>query len=327
MDPKGLATVVEYLTRSETATKTEGFLISRYGCIVAESYLGDFTQETQHASASVAKSFVSAVLGIAIGEGLIEGVDARVCEFYDEWDCADTEDMRSRITLRHVLTLTTGLEWSEDWFAKDQSSNDAMRMGRSPDPAAYVLAKPGAAEPGTRFLYSTGDSVLLSRILEQATGKTVYEYALEKLLRPIGAEGLRWASDPAGHTVTSSGIRATVREYTRFGLLFLRKGRWQDEQIVPESWVATSTKTDTSVAGWQGYGYLWHVNFPQRFRDPDAELPTDAFMAEGIGGQHIFIFPSQDLVVTRVAKFGTAFVDPYPWTIELVKLLVAATER
>lgn len=326
MDPQRLERAVEHLTRSETATQTEGFLISRFGCIVAEGYLGDFLPETQHSSASMAKSFTSALLGIAIAQGLIEGVDARVCQFFEEWDCDDSEDKRSRITLRHLLTLTSGLEWNEDWFAQDQSSNDALRIGSAADLATYVLAKAGAEEPGERFLYSTGDSVLFSRILETVTGKTVYEYALEELFEPIGAEGIRWNSDRAGHTVTSSGLRATVREYSRFGLLFLNKGRWQDEQVVPESWVEVSTAADTSVKGWRGYGYLWHVNLPQRLRAPDSSLPGDAFFAEGINGQYIFIFPSQDLVVTRVAGYGTAFLDPYPWLIELLTLVLQAID-
>ncbi len=293
LDPNGLNAALDYLEESNT----QGVAMIKDGFLVAERYLGGFTDETRHESFSVAKSFSGGLVGIAIEQGLLSGVDEKVCQFYDEWDCADPNDPRSRITLRHVMTLSTGLEWNEAFMGP---TPDPFLMAISPSSPGYVLAKPSIAEPGTLFSFSTGDPALLTGVLESVTGRTAFEFARENIFEPIGVPDIQWSSDPAGQTTTYAGIQATVREFAAYGYLYLQGGRWGQQQIVPEAWVDLSTNTGPSLVPW--YGYLWHVNLPERLGDPN--LPTDGYFAQGLFGQYIFVLPSQALVIVRVANDG-----------------------
>lgn len=284
---------------------TQALLVVREGYIAREAYYRGFGADQRHESYSMAKSVTSALVGIAIDQGALHGVDARICEFYDAWDCGDADDARSRITLAHVMTLTSGLDWTEDWSAGISSDNDAVAMSSSPRPIDYVLDKPSAHEPGTHFQYSTGDPALLSGVLEAATGQTALAYAREHVFSSLGIGDVTWDADADGHTTTFAGLSATTREYAKYGFLFLERGRWNGEQVVPEAWVDVSTTPGESLVDW--YGYLWHVNAPVKWDNP--ALPADAFAAIGVQGQHIFVVPSADLVVVRLAEDGFGASD------------------
>jgi CubicO group peptidase (beta-lactamase class C family) len=175
-----------------------------------------------------------------------------------------------------------------------------------------------------RIRYSTGDPSLLSGILQQATGMTAYAYAQQKLFGPIGVSGIRWNSDSQGRTTTYAGIQATLREYAKFGYLYLQRGQWDGAQVVPSAWVDRSTRAMHPCEDW--YYYLWHINAPIRLgtQDPNcdslfcaptevANLPPDAYFAEGVSGEFIFIVPSSDLVVVRLASdsLGAEHWDDY----------------
>lgn len=291
-----------------TATSTtQALLVIQDGYIISEGYFAGFGMDERHESFSMAKSFTSGLVGIAIGEGLIaDGVGSRICEYYEEWNCDDANDARSRITLEHLLTLTSGLEWTEDWSsAANIISNEAARLGNNPTP--YVLGKPSEHEPGTSFQYSTGDPALITGVLQTATGKTALAYAEEKVLDPIGITTLTWNSDRDGRTTTFAGIQATARDYARYGFLFLNRGRWDGQELVPPDWVDVSTQPGKSLQPW--YGYLWHVDLAVKFED--SELPSDGYTAMGIQGQLITVIPSERLVVVRLARdaIGTDAFD------------------
>ncbi len=280
---------------------TEGILVIRNGYIIAEEYFGYFEKGYKHISHSMAKSFTSTLVGIAIKQGHLEGIDEKICKFYPEWDCSDKQDPRSRITIRHAMTLTSGLEWNESWKTWDPTTNDALKMGASGQYISYMAKRKGKHEPGQTFFYSTGDPMLLSRVIQKATSMTAFEYARQNLFKPLNITNVTWESDDDGYTATAWGLHTTVRDYAKFGYLFLNRGRWGDKQIVPEEWVAQSTRTDPSVRMWPAYGYLWHVNLPRRSNDW-GKIPADSYMAAGVLGQNIFIFPSKNLVIVRVAN-------------------------
>jgi len=310
------------------AFKTDGLVIIRKGHIVGEAYFGSLKSDSRHVSHSMAKSFTSTLIGIAIDKGLIKGIDERLCRFYDEWDCDDEDDLRSKITIRHAMTLTTGLEWHEDWSRWDPATNDALKMGQSGYFMKYMSAREGLHEPGQRFYYSTGDPMLLSRVIEQATGMTAFEFAKKHLFNPLNITNVRWDKDRDGYTSTAWGLHTTVREYAKFGYLFLNKGYWEDRRVVPAEWVEKSTKTDPSVKMWNGYGYLWHVNLPNRLsisRSPisTAVIPPDGYMAEGVRGQNIFILPSKDLVIVRVANQTRKAMD----LVKFLTMVLSAMEN
>jgi len=135
------------------------------------------------------------------------------------------------------------------------------------------------------------------------------EFARENLFQPMGIPSVRWDSDSQGYTATFAMLYLTVRDYAKFGYLYLNKGKWEDKQIVSEEWVNISTRTDPSVKMWKAYGYLWHVNLPLRLNAKDSNIPADGYMAEGIMGQNIVIIPSKELVIVKVANSEGKGID------------------
>jgi len=305
MDSQKLAEAIEYAATPEF--NNEGIVVIKNGYIVAEAYFGSFRQDSAHVSHSMAKSFTSALIGIAIDKGLIAAIDTKICKYYENWNCDDEDDFRSRITIRHAMTLTTGLKWHEDWSKFDWNTNDALKMIKNGHFMRYISDREGLYEPGQRFKYSTGDPMLLSRVIQEATGMSAFEFARQNLFNPLNISNVRWDKDKDGYTATFSMLYTTVRDYAKFGYLFLNKGRWEDKQIVSEQWVEKSTRTDPGVRMWGAYGYLWHVNLPYRLKWSNSPIsrdtiPSDGYMAEGVMGQNIFIIPSRDLVIVRVAN-------------------------
>jgi CubicO group peptidase (beta-lactamase class C family) len=326
MNSEKLLRAVEYA--ATPSFNTDGVAIIRKGYIVAEAYYGDFNRNTKHISHSMAKSFTSCLVGIAIDKGLIENIDAKICQYYDEWDCDDKDDLRRGITLRHAMTLTTGLAWKEDWSKWDPNTNDALKMGASGHFVKYMAQRDGLFEPGQRFVYSTGDPMLLSKVIQKASGMTALEFARQNLFEPLNIRSVRWEKDLDGYTATAWGLHITVRDYAKFGYLFLNRGRWEDKQIVSLKWVEKATKTDASVKMWAGYGYLWHVNLPYRLKWSKSPLPLDTipgdgYMAEGVMGQNLVIIPSKDLVIVRVANETAGHLD----LVKFLTLVLDAIER
>jgi CubicO group peptidase (beta-lactamase class C family) len=301
-------------------SNTQGILVLRHGYVVGERYVGSFTATSRHESYSVAKGFTSALVGIAIGKGLLSGVDEPICKHYPAWGCG-AGDPRSKITVAHAMNVTTGLQWNEDWRVGKTGANDAY----SPNILDVVLSRPVVDEPGTKQRYSTGDPALLSVVLQSVTGKTVLEYAREVLFAPLGLSEITWSSDSKGRTNSYAGIRATVREFSKFGFLYLRRGKWDGQEIVPESWVDFTTRAADPCH--DQYRYLWHLNLPLRLGDQDpqcagflqcdpvgfANLPANGFYAIGVAGQLIIVLPSADIVIARVAQddLGGEYWDGY----------------
>jgi CubicO group peptidase (beta-lactamase class C family) len=302
--------------------QTQAIVVLRHGYVVGETYAAGFSADTRHESYSMAKSVTSALVGIAIDQKLLSGLDERVCKYYSEWNCDDASDRRSRITLRHTMNIETGLEWHEDWRVEYTGPNDAILAG--PDMLDYVLAKPGVDEPGTKQRYSTGDPSLISGMLQGATGMTAFDFAQKVLFGPIGLSGVTWNVDSKGRTTTYAGLQATAREFAKFGFLYQNHGVWDGKQIVPGHWIDSTTLAVDACK--DEYRYLWHVNPPIRLGPQDttcpflscpplsfANLPADGFFAEGVFGQFIFVVPSADLVVVRLANdaYGSEYWDDF----------------
>lgn len=308
-DPAKLAAAVDFTL---PGASSQAVLVVRHGYVAAEKYFGSFRASSKHESFSMAKSFSSALVGIAIGEGKLTSTDDRICMAYSEWDCDDMNDPRSRITIEHAMNLSTGLRWSENWRSDVSGTNDAFSFNM----LATALARPAVEEPGTSKRYSTGDPALLTGPLQQATGMTALAYAREKVFNVIGTPDISWNSDSSGRTTTYAGLQATAIDYAKFGYLYLNRGMWDGQQVVPEAWVERTTVGAAPCDDW--YQWLWHVNMPVRLGPQDpacrelycppadfADLPGDGFFAEGINGQFIFIVPSADLVVVRLAQDGS----------------------
>ena len=311
-DPDKLNTALEFKTAS---SNTQAIFVVRHGYVAAEKYIGSFTATSRHESYSMAKSFTSGLIGIAIDEGKLSGVDAKICEYYpDNWDCSDTSDPRSRITVAHAMNLMTGLEWHEDWRTGATGGNDAL----NPDMLGTVLSRKATMEPGTKKRYSTGDPSLLTAVIQKSAGKNALAYAKEKIFDVIGIPGVRWNSDSMGRTTVYAGMQATASEFAKYGYLLLNRGKWDGKQVIPADWIDKTTQAQKPCEDWNQW--LWHVNLALRFgKQPAdcvnsgtsfcpptdiADVPPEGFTAKGVNGQFIMVLPSVDLVVVRLSSDG-----------------------
>ena len=277
----------------------------RDGVIVAEWYADGAGPDSWVASWSVAKSFASAAVGIAIEEGKIPGVDEPMTTWYPAFAGTEREDM----TLEDVLQMGSGLDWVENYDPEALAESDIIRMvvGER-DQLTYAASQPAEVAPGTRWSYSSGDTMLLSGVIEQATGMPADEYATEVLFEPLGLERAEWWRDGEAHTLTYCCFDSTSRDFARFGQLYLQNGLWGDEQVVPEDWVEDSLVPSASSAeAGEPYGYQWWLGEPEG-------IDEDVFAAVGHDGQWIYVIPGLDMVVVRNGTYvknpGPPIADP-----------------
>ena len=297
MDPTALEALREYAFAEER--NTQAVVVVRHGVIVAEWYAPMRDAASYAASWSVGKSVASALIGIAIDEGLIDGVDVPLTDYYPSW--VGTE--REGITLRHVLHQSTGLQWDETYDVDARDRSDIIQLVLlETSQLDYVLDRPRAVEPDAVFNYSSGNSLLLSGILEQATGAPAHEYAQSRLFEPLGIDGAQWWRDSTGTTLTYCCVDMRTRDFARFGQLFLDRGAHDGEQLVPEAWIDESLAPSPAYGG---YGYQWWLD-----GNVDPSLPADAYAAHGHDGQHVLVVPSLDLVVVRSGLYYKHRGDP-----------------
>jgi CubicO group peptidase (beta-lactamase class C family) len=293
IDPAGLEAAREYAFADEM--HTQGVVVVHEGAIVAEWYGDDADADSYAASWSMAKSFTSALVGIAIEDGLIEGVDEPMTTWFPEWEA----DERADITLRDVLQMSSGLDWVEDYDPTSAATSDIVQMVLGqPDELAYASSRPPLHPAGEVWNYSSGETMLMSGVLEQATGMPADEYAEQELFGPLGMDQVEWWRDAEDHTLTYCCLDTPTRDFARFGLLYSRNGNWGGDQLVPEGWVADSLEPAADSDG--GYGYQWWLGGQEG-------IPDDSFAAIGHDGQYIYVVPSLDLVV---ARNGTYVKDP-----------------
>jgi len=268
-------------------------VVVRHGRIAWERYWGGWDKNSTDNSWSMAKSVTSALVGIAIGEGKIESVDESAADFIPEWRGTD----REKITLRNLLSMTSGLSWS---MIYDPLSGDTINMLGSDDAVGYAVGRPLYRDPGSDWYYSDGDAESFARVIKVATGMEASEYAQQKLFGPIGIEGATWQTDKVGQTLTLCCVFTSARNFARFGYLFLRNGRWGDTQVVPEEWVRESIQPSQ----WENlqYGYYWWLlDFP--------DVPKDMFAAMGFQTKRIYVIPSLDLVAVRLGEGDEEWSD------------------
>ncbi len=293
MDPAVFEAAHEYAFAD--AKNTQGVVVIRHGVIVAEWYADGHDEDSWATSWSMGKSFGSTLIGIAIDEGLIENADVPMSDYYPEWK----DDDRSKITLRHVLSMTSGRKWTETYDLSNPDS-DMVTMGLKVDELTYARSNGAEVPPGTRWQYASGDSMLMSGVIEAVTGKTALDYAQKRLFDPIGMDKAQWWVDGKNHALTFCCVDTTSREFAKLGFLFLHGGEWDGQQIVSKAWVDEATRPSQKL--FDGYGLQWWVN-------NDATLPDDMFYADGLDGQFIYVMPSQDLVVVRNGSYEKAAGD------------------
>ena len=285
--------------------RTRALVVIKDGEIVGERYGDGFDPSMPLLGWSMSKSVTAALAGLVVGDGLIE-LDAPLGA--PEWE---GDEARSAISLRNLLQMSSGLQFVEEYTA----NNDSVAMlFLEPDMATYAASKPLIAPPDTLWSYSSGSTNIASRALTTALGgsEAAQAYLHERLFTPAGMKNVTFEQDNAGTPVGSSYIYATPRDWARFGLLFLNKGKAGEEQILSPDWVNfIHTPAPASELGIYGAGF-WLNGMAE---DGDGrflqDLPEDAYFAMGHNGQVVGIFPSQDTVIVRMgwstgeAKFDT----------------------
>ncbi len=268
--------------------RTQGVVVARHGKLVTEWYRDNADASSYAASWSMGKSVASALVGIALDDGLIESLDVPISDYLPSWQGTEYD----AITLRSVMTMSSGLDWLESYSIAEFNDSDVIAMVVAEgSQLAVVEAQPIAHPPGEVFNYSSGDAMLLSRVLSEATGMTAEAYAQQELFGPLGITGAEWWRDTVGDTLTYCCLDMRSRDFARFGQLYLDGGAYDGAQIVPAPWVEDST---TPSATYAGYGYMWWL-----IGEDDPRLPADTYAAIGHDGQWIYVIPSLDLVVVR----------------------------
>jgi CubicO group peptidase (beta-lactamase class C family) len=247
-----------------------------------------------HTMQSVSKSVTSALVGIAIGSEKIPGVGVEIRPYFVGFRFPTDHRWRA-VTLRHLLTMTSGIDWDESKVSYTDPGNSCARMEGSPDWVQFVLDQPMAADPGTAFVYNSGATELLGEILVKATGKDPDAYAAEHLFHPLGIANWFWKKTPAGLSDTEGGLYLTARDLAKIGYLYLNDGVWEAQRILPEGWVQESTAEAVNPTGKESgsrYGYQWWLTPYEGESDSHAYAPT----CRGYGGQYLFVVPEYDVV-------------------------------
>ncbi len=224
MDPARLRQMMDLI--DEQGFAYDSVLVVRHGRIVFEEYRNDYDQYAVHHLQSATKSFSSMLIGIAIHEGFLDGVEQRMVDLFSDHTIANLDARKQRLTLEHLLTMSDGMDWHELDYPYTDARNTLGQMWVSRDAVQHVLDRPMAREPGEAWAYNSGTSILLGGILEQATGQDLLAFAREYLFDPLGIENVIWSKTTGNHYHTDGGLYLTPRDMARFGYLMLHGGTW-----------------------------------------------------------------------------------------------------
>ena len=293
-------------------------LIFRNGMLVFEEYFTGYTyrwdgpdyhgervtwdRDMLHCVHSVTKSITSACIGIAVEKGLIQSVHQSIFDYLREYRHLET-DGRDKITIEHLLTMTSGLDWEEwgiPYYSKD---NPIIGIWFSEkDPVTYILDREMTSEPGTRFAYYGGNMILLGEILKNAADLNIDEFSTEYLFEPLGIDSLEWGLRFANGVIEAAGgLKLKPRDMIKIGVTFLDNGVWGGEQVISEKWVsksATAYSVNNGIiipgegSGSTGYSYSW---WTKQYSESEKEI--NMFWALGWGGQKIMVLPEVNTVV------------------------------
>lgn len=320
MDSEKLLEMLAYYQEQSTDDPEfdiDSITIVRNGYIVADLYFDPlYPEDTLHILHSCTKSVMSALIGIAIEQGYIESVAVPVVEFFPDKQIQNMDPGMAKVSLKDLLTMQTGIR-SQDSYLYGYRGLFAVQ--RTNDWVSYTLDLPMDEEPGTRFDYSNLSSFLLSAIIHETTGMDTLSYARENLFDPLGIQDIRWDTSPQGIGVGWARMWLKPHDMAKFGMLYLQKGQWDGQQVIPAAWVEESLtphafpkkyhdvldengEKDNQKSGenWvsmkflrpftDGYGYQWWLD------------KKGTYTALGTGGQYILVSPEENLIVAVTSQ-------------------------
>lgn len=284
-------------------------LVERHGRIVAEVYRSGpdesiysmwrstvaFGPETRHDVRSISKSVVSLLWGIAQGQGKTPPMDTGVLDLLPE--LADLRNAgRERITLDHLMSMRSGLEWNESAKTYGTLTSDETALYWKGDQARFLFDRRLASEPGTHYNYNGGHTAVIAELLSTRTRVPLVEFARQNLFQPLGITDWEWRSDLRGRPVSFAGLRLRPRDLAKIGRMVLDKGKWEGTQVVPAEWIVASLTPRILTGEGPGYAYQWWTGAVQ------ASGHSYEWRAGfGNGGQRLFLVPALDLVVVFAA--------------------------
>ncbi|NTF83935.1 serine hydrolase domain-containing protein [Rhizobium rhizogenes] len=312
IDAKALHAVLEKVQGGRA--NIHSVLVLRHGKLAAELYRPgfdrsiyslwasrrQFAQANLHDMRSVSKSVVGLLYGILLDRGEVPGIDTSVSSLYPECSALHDDTSRRVICIRHLLTMTAGLAWTEPSPVLRASSTDEVGLALRPCAYSYVFQRDVVAPPGTLFTYSGGLTAILAEIMERSTKRSLRQIAAENLFVPLGITDWEWVGDVYGKPMAPAGLRLRPRDLIKLGATMLAGGEWQGRRVVPAGWIARSITPSIMTAPVGGYGFLWW-SMTTRWKDRDLSVTA----AIGNGGQRLFLVPDLDLaVVTTAGNYG-----------------------
>ena len=292
----------------EMEADVHSVIVIRHGKLVFEQYFPgydepwgqgggqhEFDATTKHDLRSASKSVVSLLVGIAIDRKLIASADEPILKFFPEYAAVKSAGW-DQITLRHLLTMSSGMQWDENRGWNDPK-NDEPHLGSDADPIRYILSRPIAKPADALWTYNGGSTDLLGNILERVSGKPLEAFAREVLFQPLGITDVEWMNYPKnGKVAAAVGLRMRPRDAAKIGQLVLNRGTWGNKQIISADWIEQSIKPRFQAIGYFSglffYGQQWWLG-----RSISRDTDVKWIAAMGSGGQRIFIVPDRDLVV------------------------------
>lgn len=269
--------------------QTKSFLVIKNDSIVFEKYYDGYDENSLSNSFSVAKSIVVSLMGKAIMEGKIKGLDQPVSDYFDEYK----EGLASELTVGDLASMSSGMKWNEKYYSVINITSESYFTD---DLRSVILRQKIIDKPGQSFRYSSGDTQLLAMVIEKATGTTLSDYLSEKFWKPMGAENnALWQldSDNYGMEKAYCCIASTARDFARFGKLYINNGKWGNEIILDSSFVELATKPVFDSSPYYGYGW-WLYNFEGK----------KVFTMNGHRGQFVISFPEENIIIVRQGSFN-----------------------
>ncbi|MDJ0941014.1 MAG: serine hydrolase [Woeseiaceae bacterium] len=290
--------------RDDDYLRINAVVIIRDGKLAWERYYNGSDRDTTHNPRSVGKTFVMPVLGLAIDQGHIGSLDQTLGDFYSLEDYDNYSTKKAGVTLRQLVSMTSGFEGFD--FVPESPGNEE-NMYPTPDWVRWTLNLPMAEsrQPGQEWRYFTAGIVVVGDILNRQLPGGLEAYADKHLFKPLGIRNYQWQHTPQGVANTAGGIQLTPLGFAKFGELHLRDGRWNGKQVLPAGWAAQGMQatTATTIDG-ESYGWLW---WNKNYRVGDSDWNTA--YCSGNGGNKIFVFPEQSLVIVVTASaYGQRFM-------------------
>ena len=255
------------------------------------------TMDDLHDVRSISKSVTSACVGIAIKQGLIKNIDEPIFQYFKNYETY-FDTTKKKITIRHLLTMTSGLEWNEDISYRDPR-NSELQMDVSSDPVKYILSRNSTHQPGSHWNYNGGETQLLAEIIKAVCGENVALFAEKNLFKPMGIEKYEWLPLKKNTPAAASGLRLRPRDLLKIGLLYVEDGNWKNTSIIQSDWAKQSLITQVlrpQSKNNGGYGYQFWT-----YTDTLNSQPFHITEAKGNGGQRLFFCKQQNLLVLFTA--------------------------